>query len=103
MGRKRRTHYSGEKKVEILRRHFLDRVPISDVCEEYGIQPTAFYRWQKQFFENGAAAFAASEPGTNTVAERKVELLEQKLVRKNEVLSELMEAHIILKKELGEI
>jgi transposase len=32
-----------------------------------------------------------------------ITLLEQKLQRKNEVLSELMEEHIKLKKELGEL
>jgi transposase len=55
--RKERKHYSGEEKVAILRRHLLDKVPISDLCDELGLQPTVFYRWQKEFFENGAAAF----------------------------------------------
>jgi hypothetical protein len=32
-------------------------VPGSDLCDELGLNPTAFYRWQKVFFENGAAAF----------------------------------------------
>jgi len=27
--------------------------------EKHGLQPTVFYRWQKEFFENGAAAFQA--------------------------------------------
>jgi transposase len=36
----------------------LDKVPISDLCDELGLQPTVFYRWQKEFFENGAAAFS---------------------------------------------
>ncbi len=25
--------------------------------DELGLQPTVFHRWQKEFFENGAAAF----------------------------------------------
>src|SRR5271167_49427 len=55
--RKERKHYTAEEKVAILRRHLLDKVPVSDLCEELGLQPTVFYRWQKEFFENGAAAF----------------------------------------------
>src|SRR5438309_5133086 len=55
--RKERKHYTAEEKVGILRRHLLDKVPVSDLCEELGLQPTVFYRWQKEFFENGAAAF----------------------------------------------
>ena len=35
--------------------------------------------------------------------DHKIEQLEAKLHRKNEVLSELMEEHTLLKKELGEI
>src|SRR5271169_3872132 len=54
--RKERRHYTAEEKVAILRRHLLDKVPVSDLCEELGLQPTVFYRWQKEFFENGAAA-----------------------------------------------
>jgi transposase-like protein len=39
----------------------LDKVPVSDLCEELGLRPTVFYRWQKKFFENGAASFQSTE------------------------------------------
>jgi transposase len=55
--KKQRKHYTPEEKVAILRRHLVEGVPISDLCDEWGLQPTVFYRWQKEFFENGAAAF----------------------------------------------
>src|ERR1019366_4757399 len=55
--RKERKHYTAEEKVAILRRHLLAKIPVSDLCEELGLQPTVFYRWQKEFCENGAAAF----------------------------------------------
>src|SRR5216684_738839 len=61
--RKERKHYTAEEKVAILRRHLLYQVPVSDLCEENGLQPTVFYRWQKEFFENGASAFQASGRG----------------------------------------
>ncbi len=50
---KRPKHFTPEEKVSILRQHLLDKVPVSTVCEEAGIQPSLFYQWQKQFFENG--------------------------------------------------
>ena len=59
--KKERTHYTAEEKVAILRRHLLDKVPVSDLCEELGLQPTVFYRWQKEFFENGASACGRTE------------------------------------------
>jgi transposase len=55
--KKQRKHYTPEDKVAILRRHLLEQVPISELCDKHGLQPTVFYRWQKEFFENGTAAF----------------------------------------------
>src|ERR1700730_9404122 len=55
--KKQRKHCTPEEKVAILRRHLVEGVPISDLCDELGPQPTVFYRRQKEFFENGAAAF----------------------------------------------
>ena len=40
-----------------LRRHLLEKEPVSKLCDEMGLKPTVLYRWQKEFFENGAAAF----------------------------------------------
>ncbi len=53
-----RRHYAPEDQVKILRQHWLEGQPISEVCELHQINPTQFYQWQKTFFENGAAAFA---------------------------------------------
>jgi len=52
--KKQRKHYTPEEKVVILRRHLVEGVPISDLCDGSGLQPTVFYCWQKEFFENGA-------------------------------------------------
>ena len=52
--KKQRKHYTPEEKVAILRRHLLEQVPISELCDKQRLQPTVFYRWQKEFFENGA-------------------------------------------------
>ncbi len=51
--KKQRKHYTPEEMVAILRRHLLDKEPISKLCDEVGLQPTVFNRWQKEFFENG--------------------------------------------------
>ena len=103
--RKERKHYSGEEKVAILRRHLLDKVPVSDLCEETGLRPTVFYRWQKEFFENGTAAFQSQERPHRQVEEKqkRIEFLEKKVQTKDEVLAELMAEHIALKKSLGEL
>lgn len=100
MERKRR-NYSSREKVAILKRHLLERVAVSDLCDEYGLHPTVFYRWQKEFFENGSSAFEKETRGREKAEALRIRHLEDKLQKKNEVLSELMEAHLQLKKELG--
>ena len=103
MEKKPRRQYSPEDKVRLLRLHLLEGKPVSEICEKEGIHPTLFYQWQRTFFENGAAAF--SSPRTETkasAADRKIETLEHKLKRKDEVIAEIMEDFIQAKKELGE-
>jgi transposase-like protein len=101
--KKLRKHYSGEEKVAILRRHLLEQEPISKLCDELGLQPTVFYRWQKEFFENGAAAFQAKGRIDQHAEKERIEFLEKKIQRKDEVLAELMGEYVALKKELGEL
>ena len=43
MAEKRR-FFSADEKVTILREHLLDKKPLSDICDQYHIQPTMFYR-----------------------------------------------------------
>lgn len=99
---KQRKHFTAEDKVKLLRRHLVEKVPVSQVCEDSGIQPTQFYRWQQTFFENGAAAFERPGRPKPCAHEQRISFLESKIQRKDEVLAELMEEHVALKKSLGE-
>ena len=99
--KRQRKQYTSEEKVAILRKHLLEREPVSDVCDEYGLQPTVFYRWQKQLFEQGAVVFKHARGTEISRLKREVARMEEKLVKKNEVLGELMEEYVGLKKELG--
>jgi hypothetical protein len=47
--RKLQKHYKAEEKVAILRRYLLDKVPMSDLHEELGLQPTVFYDASKHW------------------------------------------------------
>ena len=103
---RQRRHYPPEQKVAALRLHFVEKVPVSDVCEKLGIAVNLFYLWQKTFFENGQAAFTAHDKRRKAVTDakdRQLADLQAKLQRKHEVLSELMEEHVQLKKALGEL
>jgi len=103
----KRKHLTPEQKVAIVRRHLLENVPVSDLCDEYGIHPTQYYAWQKQLFENGSSGFErrankANQRRTQDAQAKKISQLEEKLQKKNEVVAELLEEHVQLKKELGE-
>ena len=65
----------------------MEQVPISELCDRHGLQPTVFYRWQKEFFENGTAAFQP-KARPNHSAEQQIDYLKKKIQMKDEVLAE---------------
>ena len=99
----KRRKFTPEHKVRIVRRHLVDRVSVSDLCDEEGVHPNAFYRWQKELFENGASAFRRENGGRERRLSEKVSRLEARLGHKDEVIAEIMADHVKLKKSLGEI
>jgi len=98
---RKRKQYTGEEKLAILRKHLLEGVAVSDICDEHNLQPTVFYRWQKQLFEGGAVAFSRASDTETKKLQRQVTQLEEKLVKKNEVLGELLEEYVALRRDLG--
>ena len=102
---KQRRHFADHEKVAILKRHLIDKVPVSDLCDELKIYPNQVYDWLKRFFENGHLAFTKDRQAkaADEARQAKIQQLEAKLARKNEVMAELMEAHTELKKSLGEL
>jgi len=98
-----RRRFTAQEKVAILRRHFLEKVPVSDLCDQDHLNPTLFYRWQKEFFENGAAAFEHDNGFEVRRLKEQNEVLTTKLAHKDEVIAEIMESHVALKKTLGRV
>ena len=102
---RQRRHFAPEQKVALLRLHLLEKKPVSDICQEHNLSVNLFYLWQKQLFENGTAAFGNDgkrRKAAEDAKDRTIAALQEKLQRKNEVLAELMEEHLQLKKEPGE-
>jgi len=102
-----RRNFSAEQKADILRRHLVDKVAVSDLCDEHRIQPSLFYMWQRQAFENLSKAI---EPSVDRLAaqrqaaqEQKMAALEAKLAKKDGVIAEISAEYVALKKELGEL
>lgn len=105
LSKKRRRHFASEEKATILRRHLTDKVPVADLCEEYKLQPSVFYQWQRQLLDNAARALEpqrGSSSREKKLADR-VEALEDKLRRKDGVIAEISAEFVKVKKELGEL
>jgi len=103
-----RKYLAPEQKVATVRRHLLEKVPVSDLCDEFGMHATQYYSWQKQLFENAAPAFdrrtnKANQRRQQDAATRRISQLEEKLATKNEVIAELMEENVRAKKANGEL
>ena len=99
--RKKRKTYTPDEKVGIIRKHLVDGVAVSDLCDEHGLHPTVYYRWQKGFFEGGAAAFAKESDRQISGLRERLADAEAQLARKNEVLAEVMEEYVRCKKNGG--
>ena len=103
----KRKKYSAQEKVRLLRLHLIEKEPVSDICDRHGVNPNVFYRWQKLFFENGAAAFNQAGNGRKDSHAKKLERqnarLKARLAGKDEVIAEIMASHVQLKKSLGEV
>ena len=97
----KRRKFSPKEKLDVVRRHLLESVPVSDLCDEHDLNPNVFYRWQKRLFEQGTAAFQRTADARERALEKKVHSLQSKLAKKDEVIAETMESHVRLKKVLG--
>lgn len=99
---KARRQWKTEDKVKALRKHLIEKVTVSKICDEMDLAPSQYHRWQEQLFLNATLALEGKRPERNQ-DQKKVEKLEQKIRQKDEVLAELLAEHIALKKELGEL
>jgi len=112
--RKPRKQLSGSEKLAILKRYLVEKVPISDLCDEHQLQPSQIYQWQALLFEQGAGVFERksgrqARPAADA-KDRKITQLEAtvaqrdaKLNQKNEVIAELLEENVRSKKAAGEL
>jgi transposase len=110
-----RRHFGDDQKATIVRRHLADKVPVSDLADEYSIQPSLIYLWIKQVLDQAERAFrqassgkrrrAGEDPKDRKIAQLETRLAQQeaKLAQKNEVIAELMEDNVRSKKVAGEL
>jgi len=106
-GQANRRQFSSEDKAAAVKRHIVGGEAVSAICEDLNLAPNLFYKWQKEFFDHAAAAFEVKSNGRQESAtvrrlSKKLESLEAKLAHKDNVIAEITEDYVALKKTLGE-
>ena len=104
MTKKKRRSFTAAQKAAILKRHHTGKVSVSQICVDEKLQPSVFYGWQKQAFENLEASLTSGKRTNSKERGLTAEntRLKKKLARKDEVIAILSEQQLTLKKELGE-
>jgi transposase-like protein len=98
MGKRKR--YTAEEKVQILREVLEEGKSLSSVADQYGVHPNNIFNWRKQLLEGGTQVFQIKRSDISTKAEeRKAAALEDRLRQKDEVIAELAEELLSLKKK----
>ena len=95
MSKRTRRYHAPSQKADLLRKHHLDKVPISDLCNQHELQPSVFYTWQRQLRSE-------LQGGLQTL-EAEVATLRAKLAKKEHVIAELSEELIDAKKARGDL
>ena len=98
MGKRKR--YTAEEKAKILREVLENGKTISEVAESYGVHPNNIMKWRKQLLEEGKQTFQVKRSDISSKAkERRIAALEDKIKHKDEVIAELAQELLELKKK----
>lgn len=103
MSRTRRRNFQPDEKVRIVREHLIERRPVSEVCEQFGVRPSQLYQWQAQLFEHGATAFRKQEEPEVARLRGRLQRLQERLAQKDRVIAEISEEFVAAKKADGAI
>ena len=100
---RKRRRFAAAQKAEVVRRHLVGKVPVSDLADELNVQPSQIHQWIKQVLDQADKAFERSggRPRVEQAKDRRIEQLEAKLANKNEVIAELIEENVRAKKANG--
>ena len=80
-----------------------EKKPVSEVCNEAAIQPSLFYTWQRELLAGAHTVFSTRRaPSRENELEAKISRLEARVARKDQIIAEVTEEYVTLKKKLGE-
>ena len=101
---RKRKRYTSEEKMKILREVLEDGKSISSVAESHGVHPNQVINWRKQLFEGGQQIFQIKRSDISEKAdEKQAKILEEKLRHKDNVIAELVQELLELKKKYPDL
>ena len=54
---KKRKNYTPEEKVTILKKHLAENIPVSNLCDQYDLNPTVFTGGRNSFLKKVSLRF----------------------------------------------
>lgn len=100
---KKNVRLNDEQKALILKKNIEEGVPVSDLADQYGFHPNAFYQWRKKLYDGvSEAGKIKNAEKALSASERKIKELEAKLSQRDSIITELVMDNISLKKKFGE-
>ena len=97
-----RKRYSAEEKSAIVLEILQDGKKISEVSEEHGVHPNQIMQWKKQALGNMAELFKTERGDITAKKERReISELKSQIARKDNVIAELADENMSLKKKFS--
>ena len=86
-----------------VRRHLVDRIPVSQIADQMQVQPTLIHNGINALLSQAERVFETTRAtkADQSKTDRRLNQLREKLITKNEVIAELMEENIRSKKTMG--
>lgn len=87
-----------EIKIQILREHLENQVPLADLAEKYHVNVNSILNWKKRLFESAVLLFDGTLTNKGHQSEEEREKAERELQAKDRVIAHLAEENLQLKK-----
>ena len=93
--------WTAAEKAHIVRRHLQEKVSLADLADEYKVAPGQISAWCKQAMEGLKGVFAQSAKREDRAATRELAARNARINQLQEVVTELSEEVLRLKKASG--
>lgn len=93
--------YQTNLKVQAVTRLIQDGEPISSICSDLKISPVILEQWRREVIAGLSVFFDNSLKKAERQKEKEIDELKNEVARKQEVITELMEAFTLSKKKSG--